>query len=222
MFATTYRLSRASRAAATALVLAVVTLVAAPPAFAAPTLQVSATENLEAGQSITIEGSGFAPNLKGIAVGQCRVGYTGPSDCNLSGGATFRNADANGAIATVTVKLATSFGDIDCLKEQCIIAAAPLPTTSGPEEVAANTVEVPIYFGKAAPAAPAAAETTAAAAPAVDTAVDTAAPAATSAVLTSGDGDSSSMLTLLVLSNLVLAGAGLYLGLGRKKKAVAR
>ena len=134
------------------IIVGLLTFVASPPSFAAPTLQVSATEGLEQGQSITVGGSGFTPGLKGIAVGQCRVGYVGPSDCNLSGGATFRNADADGAIATVTIKLATSFGDIDCLKEPCIIAAAPLPTTSGPEEVAANTIEVPIYFGDAKPA----------------------------------------------------------------------
>lgn len=203
------------------IIVGLLTFVASPPSFAAPTLQVSATEGLEQGQSITVGGSGFTPGLKGIAVGQCRVGYVGPSDCNLSGGATFRNADADGAIATVTIKLATSFGDIDCLKEPCIIAAAPLPTTSGPEEVAANTIEVPIYFGDAKPAtAEAAPASVAAVAPAEAQVASSASPA----LLTAGAADNT-VLYALVATNLALLGAGLYLGLGRqdrRRSAVAR
>ncbi|WP_372727740.1 neocarzinostatin apoprotein domain-containing protein [Nocardioides sp.] len=203
-------------------------LVVAPASFAAPALSVSATEGLTDGQTITVDGSGFAPNLKGIAVGQCRTGYVGPADCNLSGGATFRNADASGSIATVTLKLAVTFGDVDCLKEQCIMAAAPLPTTSGPEEVAANTVEVPLYFGDAAPAAaPAAPAAPPAAAPAVLT------PAAgdqdgssTPLVLTSAAPADNSVLYVLIATNLLLAGAGLFLGLTRpgqfRRRAVTR
>lgn len=197
-----------------AAVLALLTMLAAPPAFAAPTLQVSATEGLEDGQTITVDGSGFASGLKGIAVGQCRVGYKGPSDCNTSGGATFRNADADGAFPRVTIKLATSFSDIDCTKEQCIIAAAPLPTNSGPEEVRANTVEIPLYFGDAAPVE---------AAPAASTAppVQTLAPAATGAVLRADDSDNTA-LTVLIGTNLVLIGGGLYLGFGRRRTGASR
>jgi hypothetical protein len=185
----------------------------AAPAFAAPTLTVSATEGLTDGQTITIEGGGFAPNLKGIAVGQCRVGFTGPADCNLSGGATFRNADADGNIDSVTVKLAIKFADVDCTVEQCIIAAEPLPTTSGPEEVAANSVEVPIYFGDAAPAA--AAPPAAAPAAPVAAAPVAAAPAGTTDLqLTSAETDNT-VLYVLLGSNVVLVALGLYLGLGR-------
>lgn len=205
-----HRLSRTPLLTAAALGL--VALVAAPPAYAAPALVVSATENLEEGQKITVEGSGFAPGLAGIAVGQCKVGYEGPADCNLPGGATFRNADANGAIATVNLTLTTSFGGIDCLAEQCVIAAAPLPTSSGPEDVAANTIEIPIYFGGPAPAAPAAPAT-----PSAPAVVTTNAPGASTAVLTAAEDDGDGTLTLLILSNIALAGVGLYLGFGRRK-----
>ena len=214
----------------TALAVLATSLFAASPAWAAPALTVSATEGLSDGQTLTIDGSGFAANLKGIAVGQCRTGFTGPADCNLSGGATFRNADASGAIDQVTVKLSLKFGDVDCTVEQCVIAAEPLPTTSSPEEVAANSVEIPIFFGDAA--APAAAPAAVpAAAPAAAPAVLT--PAAggedgtsTPLVLTSGAPADNSVLYLLIATNLLLAGLGLFLGLTRpgqfRRRAVTR
>ncbi len=217
------RTRRPRRVALALLVLGVLTVVSAPASFAAPTLDVSATEGLKTGQTITVDGSGFAPDLKGIAVGQCRVGYEGPDDCNLNGGATFRNADANGVIETVTIKLAESFGDIDCTQEQCVIAAAPLPTTSGPEEVAANTVEVPLYFGDAAPAAPAPAaepETAAPAAPAA--AVPVAPPVTDTAVLTAGagsDDNGTGILAALIATNVLLAAVGIYLGTRRRPRS---
>lgn len=199
---------RSLRVAAGALALVVLGLVTAPAAFAAPTLDVPETENLEDGQTIVVTGSGFAPNLKGIAVGQCRTGFTGPADCNLQGGATFRNADASGAIEPVTIKLAQSFGDVDCLVEQCVVAAQPLPTTSGPEEVAANTIIVPIYFGGPAPADAGAASP--AAAPAA------AAPASQAPAADAGDAVQAASVGSPVLtgSGSGLAGVGLGVAIG--------
>ena len=106
--------------------LLLVTLVAAP-AFAAPAMSVSQLTGLTDGQTITISGSGFKPNLSSIAMGQCVEGYNGPSDCNTAGGATFRNADANGNVAPFTITVKEVFGAHDCTKVQCMIAAAPLP-----------------------------------------------------------------------------------------------
>ena len=119
----------------------------APSASAAPKMTVSATSGLTDGQTIQVSGSGFSPNMKGIAVGQCKVGYAGPSDCNLQGGATFRNADASGSIGQITLKVTTKFGAIDCSQIDCIIAAAPLPSSASAAEIQANTVTVPISFG---------------------------------------------------------------------------
>ena len=119
------RARRAATAVTAALALLSLTVVWAPSASAAPKLTVSATSGLTDGQTITVSGVGFTADLKGIAVGQCKVGYAGPSDCNLQGGATFRNADGSGSIGTITLKLATSFGGIDCTTTDCVIAAAP-------------------------------------------------------------------------------------------------
>src|SRR6478609_6237289 len=120
------RVTLLSRGLAAAAALLVV-LVTAPPSFAAPALSVSATTDLTDGQKITISGSGFAPNLSSIAIGQCIKGYAGPSDCNTAGGATFRNADASGNVASFTIVVKEKFGAVDCTKQQCVVAASPLP-----------------------------------------------------------------------------------------------
>jgi hypothetical protein len=161
------------RAAAVAAAFGLV-LASAAPSFAAPSLTVDATSGLKDGQTLTISGTGFAANLKSIAIGQCVQGYTGPADCNTSGGAQFKNADASGNVASFTIVVKEKFGNHDCAKEVCLIAGAPLPTGNTAAVVKANTYEVPIYFGDAGPAAPA---TTAPAAPAATTAP--AAPVAT-------------------------------------------
>lgn len=137
-----------TRGLAAVAALAVVTLVAAP-AFAAPAMSVSQLTGLTNGQTITISGSGFEPNLTSIAIGQCVTGYTGPSDCNTAGGATFRNADAQGKIAPFTITVKEVFGAHDCTKVQCMIAAAPLPNAVDDATVAANTVEMNISFASA-------------------------------------------------------------------------
>jgi hypothetical protein len=137
-----------------------VVLVTAPPSFAAPTLNVSATTGLTDGQIITISGSGFDANLESIAIGQCKTGYVGPADCNTLGGAQFKNADASGNVASFTIKVAEKFGSTDCTKQQCVIAAAPLPTNADAAKIKANTYVVNISFGAAATAEPTAAATT--------------------------------------------------------------
>jgi len=128
-----------------------VVIATASPSFADPALTVSATSGLSDGQTLTISGTGFAANLKSIAIGQCVVGYTGPADCNTSGGAQFKNADASGNVASFTIVVKEKFGSHDCTKEQCLIAGAPLPTGNTAEVVKANTFEVPMYFGDAGP-----------------------------------------------------------------------
>lgn len=138
--------------------LCLVAIVNAPPSFAAPTLNVSQLTGLQDGQTITVSGGGFAANMGNIAVGQCVSGYKGPADCNTASGATFRNADASGSIGSFTLVVREKFGSIDCTQVQCVIAAAPLPTTEDAATVAANQVVHQMSFG--APAAEAAAETT--------------------------------------------------------------
>lgn len=179
----------------------VVVLVTAPPSFAAPTLTISATTGLTDGQTVTISGAGFAPNLKGLAIGQCVEGYTGPGDCNLAGGAKFRDADASGKVASFTVVVKQVFGAHDCTKVQCVIAGAPLPTASDAATIAANTYATKITFGAAAATtapSPTAAATT------------TTAPSDTSTLPKTGAGDSVPVL-MLGASALLAAGIGVML-----------
>ena len=188
-------------AAVAALLVVVVT---APPSFAAPTLQVSATENLTDGQRITISGSGFKPNLASIAIGQCVEGYEGPADCNTAGGATFRNADAKGNVSSFTVVVKEQFGAHDCTKVQCMIAAAPLPNATDQATVDANTYEVMISFGSAA------AEPTATTEPSSTETTTTSSTGGQEALPKTGAGDSVPVL-LLGASALLAAGVGLVL-----------
>ncbi|KHL15797.1 neocarzinostatin family protein [Mumia flava] len=215
----TSNLIRAVRGLLGALALGVVMLVAAPAASAAPQLDVSETTGLSDGQSITVDGSGFDPNLEGIAVGQCKEGFTGPSDCNLQGGATFRNADGSGTIATVTLKLAESFNGIDCTTQQCVIGAAPLPTASSQAVVDANTAIVPLEFGAAAGGG---AEEASAPAEAPAQAPAEAAPAQADAGALPKTGPTDSLPVLLLAgAALVLPGAALMLALPSRRRSGA-
>lgn len=114
---------------------------------AAPTLHVSQVADLAEGQRISVTGSGFRPGLKSVAVGLCREGYTnGLKDCDLGGGATFVNVDGKGNFPVVRLTTRAKFNHIDCMSRQCVIGAAPLPTTSPPAIVNANTATVRVGF----------------------------------------------------------------------------
>ncbi|MGY2063613.1 GPS-CTERM domain-containing protein, partial [Nocardia gipuzkoensis] len=92
----------------------------------------------------------------------------GLRDCDLDGGATFVNIAGDGTVPTVTLTAHSRFKGIDCLRQRCVIAAAPLPGTEPAPVLAANSAAVPVDFvGSELPATttPAAA----AAAPATDT-----------------------------------------------------
>ncbi len=128
--------------------------IAAPPAFAAATLNVSQTEGLTDGTVVKISGSGFTPNMQNIAIGQCIEGMKGPSDCNTGGGATFKPADAQGNIAEFTLVVKEKFGKFDCTTQQCVFGAQPLPGAVDAAALKANTVYYDLSFGAAtAPAA---------------------------------------------------------------------
>ena len=204
------RLTVLPRALAAAAALGVV-LVTAPPSFAAPTLNVSATTGLTDGQTVTISGSGFDANLKSIAIGQCTAGYKGPADCNTSGGATFKNADASGKVSSFTIVVKEKFGSVDCTVQKCVIAGSPLPTSSDAATVKRNTYVVPITFGSAA------AEPSATAAP-----TSAAQPSDASALPKTGAGDSVPVL-LLGASALLAGGIGVVLLVpGRRRGEGAR
>ncbi|MFI5429805.1 neocarzinostatin apoprotein domain-containing protein [Aeromicrobium sp. UC242_57] len=196
-----------AKASAAALALFVVAIFSASPSFAAPSLEVSAT-TLKDGQTVTLSGSGFKPGLKQIAAGQCIEGYTGPGDCNLQGGATFRNADDKGSIGTFTIVVKEKFGAHDCTKIKCVIAAAPLPGAADAATVSANQSIIPVTFGAAAAAPETPAPTTPAATPAASTELPK-----------TGASDVLPMV-LLGAGLFLVVGAGLRIGL-RSKGGVA-
>ena len=100
----------------------------AAPAEKGPVLELSKTEGIAEGDKITVNGSGFKPGLKQIAVGLCIEGYTnGLKHCDLEGGAAFVNADGEGKIPELTLTVATKFLEYDCLIQQCVVGAGPLP-----------------------------------------------------------------------------------------------
>lgn len=190
-------LSRGLAAAAAVLVV----LVTAPPSFAAPTLSISQTQGLQDGQKLTISASGYQASLGDIAIGQCIAGYTGPADCNTVGGAVFKDADASGKVAAFTIIVKEKFGTHDCTKEQCVIAGAPLPTTSDKATISANTYVTNISFGSTA------AETTAAS---PTTAATEATGGTTTDLPKTGAGDSVPVLALGATA-LLAAGVGVML-----------
>ncbi|MEU8804556.1 neocarzinostatin apoprotein domain-containing protein [Spirillospora sp. NPDC048819] len=119
----------------------------AAPAGDGPALQVSKFTDLTEGEQITVSGTGYRPGLKSVAVGLCKEGYTnGLKDCDLGGGATFVNIDDKGGFTGVTLKARSKFNGIDCAARQCVIGAAPLPTTNPPAVVKANTAVVRVGF----------------------------------------------------------------------------
>ncbi|MDG6103626.1 LPXTG cell wall anchor domain-containing protein [Dactylosporangium aurantiacum] len=176
----------------------------AAPAWAAPTLTVSKTTGLTDGASVTVGGSGFTPNLKQIAVGQCIEEVKGPTDCNLAGGSQFVNADAAGKLPTVTLKLAQKFGTFDCTKRTCVIAAQILPSGGNAGDIAANKASVKLTFGAAAQATTQAAQATTAAAEAT-------------ALPKTGPGDEP-FVVVLAGSALLTVGVGLLVILPARRR----
>ncbi|WP_406080985.1 neocarzinostatin apoprotein domain-containing protein [Micromonospora sp. NBC_00858] len=178
-------------------------VVAPPAAFAAPTLTVSATTGLTDKHQVIVNGSGFTPSLKQIAVGQCVAGFKGPTDCNLAGGAAFVNADGSGKLPTVTLKLAQKFGAFDCTKQECVVAAQILPNSGNADQVEANKVSVALTFGKKPAQKPSPATPPTSAAP-------SATPAATTSPSTSPAVAAGTSAPSLVNANPVSAGPDRY------------
>ncbi|MEC3957748.1 neocarzinostatin apoprotein domain-containing protein [Nocardia sp. CDC153] len=110
-------------------------------------LHVSATTDLTEGQRVTVYGTDFQPGLSAVAVGLCKQGFTnGLKDCDLDGGATFVNIDGEGRFKTLTLTLHPRFKEIDCTRQQCVVAAAPLPGTEPSAVIAANSAAVTMSF----------------------------------------------------------------------------
>ncbi len=206
-----------AKLAAGAAAMMLVTIVNAPPSFAAPTLEVSQLEGLTDGQVLTVSGEGYEPGLSEIAVGQCVEGYSGPGDCNLPLGATFRTADANGSIGEFTVTVNEKFGDHDCTVVQCYFASGPIPGKVDEATYKANVVEHKISFGAPAATEPVEEPETAPAATTPTT------PTTGNEALPKTGGGDSMPVVLLSGSALLLLGLGVIVAFpGRGRTGVAQ
>ncbi|MEO3784372.1 neocarzinostatin apoprotein domain-containing protein [Actinocorallia sp. B10E7] len=126
-------------------------LALAAPADKGPALEISKTEGIVEGDKITVNGAGFKPGLKQIAVGLCIEGYTnGLKHCDLEGGAAFVNADDKGKIPELTLTVSTKFLEYDCLIQQCVVGAGPLPGAVPDSIQKANVVTTRLGFEGAA------------------------------------------------------------------------
>ncbi|MBB2944415.1 hypothetical protein FB565_004144 [Actinoplanes lutulentus] len=209
-------LRRLAAAVAAGLLCAGATLfVTAAPAAAKASLKVSKTTGLKDGDSITVTGTGFTKGLTDLALGQCVKNPTGPTDCNLSGGAVFAKTDSSGKTEKVTLKLSKSFNGKECGTDGCVIAAQLLPSAHDDATVKANAVSVKIVFGSSGAAAttPASTKSTSAAAAATTAADDDALPK-------TGPGMEWATV-VLIGTGLLLPGFGLLAMLPARRRRMA-
>ncbi|MBO2447853.1 LPXTG cell wall anchor domain-containing protein [Actinomadura barringtoniae] len=117
-----------------------------PPALAAPTLKMSKTTGLKAGDKIDVVSlTGLKPNLASVAIGQCKPVVTGTADCDISG-ALLGTADGSGkwkpGAKGSTITLLAKIGSTSCTAKAgaCIIGVTSL---TDPTNV---LVKVPLTF----------------------------------------------------------------------------
>ncbi|GID90800.1 neocarzinostatin apoprotein domain-containing protein [Amorphoplanes digitatis] len=217
--ALTHITRRLAASAAAGLVLAtMIVLVDGAPAAAAPTLHVSKTTGLADGEQITVYGTGFTKNLQQIALGQCIKNPKGPTDCNLSGGSQFTNADANGKTPTLTLKMAKEFSGHKCAGGGCVIAAQILPSTASEDVVNANKASVPITFGTGSTKTPTPTATTS---PAAGATTGSTSAAGDDNLPTTGPGLQWATI-LLIGAAFLLPGIGLIAVLPARRRRIAQ
>jgi hypothetical protein len=110
------------------------------------TARLSAAVDLTEGQKITVTGEGFRGGLTSVAVGLCKKGYTGNTDCDLAGGAVLVNIGGSGRLPRITLTVHARFAGIDCRTVPCVVGISPLPTGTPAALRPANTVDIPVGF----------------------------------------------------------------------------
>jgi hypothetical protein len=111
-----------------------------------PTVSVSPHSSLRDGQTVTVEGFGFAPNTM-LAVAECRDrgADTNLSDCNINSVITYApgkrvRSDANGHVGPLQLVVAKSFKSVNCAAEKCLVAISeprldPDPSDEGDQYI---------------------------------------------------------------------------------------
>lgn len=138
-----FRVGAATAGAVAAVAAAV--LAFAAPASAAASITVTPNSGLSDGQTVTVKGTGFAPNTT-VLVLECpanATGSNGGSVCDVNDGKIGNNkSDPSGAFTTtLTVKVKPS-SSVDCTKQACVIQAH-----EGFNPSTGQTATAPLSFG---------------------------------------------------------------------------
>jgi hypothetical protein len=117
----------------------------AAPASAAASITVSPNSGLSDGQTVTVKGTGFAPNTT-VLVLECpanATGSNGGSVCDVNDGKIGNNkSDGSGNFTTtLTVKVKPS-SSVDCTKQSCVVQAH-----EGFNPSSGQTATAPLTFG---------------------------------------------------------------------------
>ncbi|WP_040796355.1 neocarzinostatin apoprotein domain-containing protein [Nocardia higoensis] len=135
-----------SRLGALTVVAGAAVLGATGTASAAPSLWVSQTSGVSAGQTVSVSLSGITADLGSVAIGQCKSSVSSVGDCNLAGGLLGKADGAGKWVSnkgTNAITLVGSLGGANC-------AAAPgtcsmvVTSLNNPYNILAT---VPLTFG---------------------------------------------------------------------------
>jgi hypothetical protein len=108
---------------------------------ATPAITVTPSTGLSNGQTVTVHGTGYDPNVHNINVIECPVAGAGQNSCNVNGAKLFQSTDASGSF-TVSLAVVSSVGGTDCTKAQCMIDGH-----EGTSATSGNDARVILQFG---------------------------------------------------------------------------
>src|SRR5712671_5300702 len=99
----------------------------APPAGAAPIVNVTPDSNLVDAQPVSVSASGYTADVQ-LAVIECTTGATSQDDCDLST-LQYANSDGSGNLSTTyavfrEVFPASAPAGLDCAPSNCVLAVA--------------------------------------------------------------------------------------------------
>jgi hypothetical protein len=146
------KLARGVVALLSTLAVLALTVLLANPASAAGSITVSKTSGLNpAGETVTVNGSGFTPNAN-LFVAFCNPAVPNGGACDMSNFKQVATTASGAFSAPVSLKLVAQFGTTDCTKLSCTVQT----NNSGNPTNAADVAEVPVTFGVAGAATTAA------------------------------------------------------------------
>jgi hypothetical protein len=115
----------------------------APALAASPSITVSPSTGLSDGQTVTVHGTGYTPNVHTINVVECPVSGASQNACDLTGGDAqlLQPADASGSF-TVHMPVRAKLGSVNCGVAACMIVAH-----EGISQTSGNNAQQILQFG---------------------------------------------------------------------------